>query len=97
MLQQRDKIPPDDVGADGDEAKDLAVGAGLIDEVKGLCPRDVSEKLLGQRDDHGLVILKELDVDVQLLLFLLVHQLVCLPVRLQNPAVRVRRSGPIVH
>ena len=97
MLKKGEEVPPDNVGADGDEAEDLAVGSGLVDEVEGLGPRDVLKKLLRQGDDHGLVVLEEFDVDVQLLSLLLVHQLARLSVRLQNPAVRVRGSGPVVH
>lgn len=97
LLQQRDEVPPYYVRADRDQAEDLAVRAGLVDEVEGLSPGNVLEELLGQRDDHSFVILEKLNINVHLLLFFVVEGLDLGALRLEYSAMGVGGAWSIVH
>jgi len=97
LLQQGNEVAPDNVGAHGYQAQDLPVGAGLINEVEGLGPGNVLEELLGEGNDHGLVILEELYVNVHLLLFFVVQGLHLGALRLQYSTMGIGGPRSIIH
>lgn len=97
LLEERDEVTPNYIRADRHQAQNIAARAGFINEVEGLRPRNVLKELLCQRNDHGLIVLEEFNVDVHLLLLFVIQWLHLRSLRLKYAAVGVGRARPIVH